>query len=300
MLDLLLLIAIVGGCLYAVYKMVLFFADADKRELRHFFLRNQKDHAERKKRLEQEFYDQLRVKDSAFKTKVAPALLAGAIVFGIFTVFQTTFPPAVEKRPPIPSLTPKQRDTTSPVIPPEITHSTAPSRHEELIKTDGISAWRDEKGIVKYSNTTTPASSRVMPAAQQAEPVGNETPIIITNNNQILVPVTLGNGGRTVKATFLLDTGCNTTLLHHDVAKAVSPRRTRSGMSTIANGQKVPAEFGTVDFIQVGPVVAHNVEVMAHLVQYEEGNSYNGLLGMTFLRRHPFHIDMERRVIRWM
>ncbi len=114
------------------------------------------------------------------------------------------------------------------------------------------------------------------------------------------MPVILGHGGKAVKATFLLDTGCTGLLLHPNVAMMINPRRVGTGKSIIANGQEVPTDFCVIDFIQVGPFVERNLEVSTHHVQHLDKHDYHGLLGMAFLKKHPFQIDLERRVIRWL
>lgn len=297
MLDLILLLAIITGCVYALYKAVLFFADADKRELRNYFLRNQKDHAERKKRLEQEFHSQLRVKDSALKTKVAPALLAGAILLILANILYTP-QPAPEQYLATPPITPTPKpQETGPIA---ITHDLTPPAAIQSPEENGkLYTWKNKNGVINFSNTAPPPEEHGTTATATPANNANETPIIV-DGNQILVPVILGNGGKAVKATLLLDTGCTGLLLHPKVAAMLNPRKIGIGNTTIANGQQVPTDIGAIDFIQVGQFVERNFEVTTHHVQNSDKHNYHGLLGMAFLKKHPFQIDIQGRVIKWL
>lgn len=126
---------------------------------------------------------------------------------------------------------------------------------------------------------------------------GNATPFTL-KNNQVLVPVTIGYGHREVETILLLDTGASTTALHHRVIRSMNIRGLRKAKARIAGGKVIDTHLARVDYIQVGP---HRIDHFNAVILDFEGEAaeHNGLLGMDFLGRFPYGIDMANRVIRW-
>jgi hypothetical protein len=267
--------------LFVAYKMVLFFSDEnDKARTRRgrakaFFHGNMmKNENERKLHNDQFNWE-------VFKTRIKTHLLPAAIaVLMVVLIINTMIMPRREKE--VVAGTPIfETQKTEIFREPE----EEPTKRSAL-KNDEIHSWTDERGRRHYAN------SKITP-----EGTSRETAVII-KNNQVIVPVIIGHQGRTIQANLLLDTGCTTTLLHPTITNVIQPEITNTGTSTIADGSKIPTNFCRVDFIQVGPFIENNFTATTYHVAGNE--EHQGLLGMEFLKKHPYYVDMERSVIRWM
>ena len=119
-------------------------------------------------------------------------------------------------------------------------------------------------------------------------------------NNQVLVPVTLKNGGETVKVELVLDTGSTRTSIHEALASRlrIDLRLARVSQSEVADGRIIRSRSVTLDSVGVGPFSLASAEV--DLIPYKGSDGvHDGLLGMDFLGKHRYQIDMERELIRW-
>lgn len=118
--------------------------------------------------------------------------------------------------------------------------------------------------------------------------------------NHVLVPVTLHNGGNTVTALLLLDTGCTVTTISEELANRlkIDSLATRTGMTRVADGRMIATRRARIDQMMVGSRAqpAAEVSIMANSGAADQ---YDGLLGMSFLRQHRYQVDYDNGLIRW-
>jgi predicted aspartyl protease len=123
------------------------------------------------------------------------------------------------------------------------------------------------------------------------------TPVTISGNH-VLVPVTLGYGGREVQATLVLDTGADLITIHRWIADQLSLPLTKRAEVRVTGGQTIRARLAELDYVRVGPYEAKKAHVLIILHQGSP-TPHDGLLGMNFLRGLEYSVDFENQVIRW-
>jgi hypothetical protein len=124
-----------------------------------------------------------------------------------------------------------------------------------------------------------------------------ETPVTI-RENQVLVPVRVGYGGREVELTLLLDTGAQQTLLYRHAVARLEIDRAERAVGQVAGGYRVQTWRVVLQSLRVGPWANRDMEVflMDHVAP---GAAEDGLLGMDFLAGRDYRIDRANQRIRW-
>jgi hypothetical protein len=136
---------------------------------------------------------------------------------------------------------------------------------------------------------------------QQEKPAGQEqvTRVRVVSN-QVLVPVLLKNGGESVRVELVLDTGATRTAIHDGLVSRlkIDLRNAKASQSELADGRIVTSRVAKIDALQVGPFATPSAELEVIPYKGSEG-IHDGLLGMDFLGKHRYQIDMEHETIRW-
>lgn len=143
-------------------------------------------------------------------------------------------------------------------------------------------------------------ADRPAPEPEKAIQKGDQVTRVRVINNQVLVPVTLKNGGEAVRLELVLDTGATRTAIHEYLAGRlrIDLRSAKHSQAEVADGRMITSRSARVDSLVVGPFAMTAADV--ELIPYKGMDGmHDGLLGMDFLGKHRYQLDVERELIRW-
>ena len=155
--------------------------------------------------------------------------------------------------------------------------------------------WKDKGGVTNFSNVAPPQEVVSVRTEAENNPYNNRTKVEI-HGNKIYVPVTIAHSRKKIDTSLLLDTGCTTTVLPERITRYLNATHIGSSRSRVADGRFVRGEKKVVENFIVGPYVHKTFEVISQAVA---GSQNKGLLGMDFLKHHPFTIDYQNQFIVW-
>lgn len=168
----------------------------------------------------------------------------------------------------------------------------------QTIESTGEALGRFES-TVPVTAPAAPSSSKPpgpdRPPLQQ--PARQQTPVVI-KGNRVLVPVEAALGNRVVQLLLLLDTGATTTVFHRQALAELDLPRGRPYKAMVAGGSTVRSSKIRFRYIKVGPFRTENASAM--VINLKEGKPpFDGMLGMDFLKNHPYQVDFNKQVLHW-
>ncbi len=139
---------------------------------------------------------------------------------------------------------------------------------------------------------------------QPPEVIGEETKntgyqtIVRIQGNRVLVPVKVALGNRVAKLHLLLDTGASTTVFHRQALASFDLPSGKLYQAKVAGGGTVPSEKIRFQRIEIGPF-RQNMSFAMVIDHKGQDLPFDGMLGMDFLRDHPYSIDFSKGILTW-
>ena len=150
---------------------------------------------------------------------------------------------------------------------------------------------QDSEGRTTFTNVATSADARLLDSGAEGKP---SLPVQIVDD-QVIVPVTLGNNGVEIHTSVILDRNSSRSLFTREVAdflKAEEVGVTRHRMGEIF----IPMESRKVSYLKIGSIVENEFVFLA----FADQNQYRrSILGRDFIDKHPFEIDEKRKLLIW-
>ena len=162
-------------------------------------------------------------------------------------------------------------------------------------KDDKIYAYKDEDGRTQFTNVGVPEDGQLVHDSSITNNQQDSLPIEISDN-KIYVPVTIGHRGKQMTTSLLLERESNKTVLPKRIADFVNADNVRVTSTPVVHGKVIQGDTIRVNYFNVGSVIENNFIITS---TSEKAYSRQGILGMDFIVRHPFQIDVENKVLVW-
>lgn len=148
-----------------------------------------------------------------------------------------------------------------------------------------------KQAVTSAAKTALVATEPPSVMAARALPSAKATPDITVplkpHNNALMVEATLDDS---VSGTFVVDTGATYTSISQQMADKLGPALKPIGTVriTTANG-RIDVPKVLISKVSLNGLEAHNVE--ATIIQVREGSSFQGLLGLSFIKQFQLTIN---------
>lgn len=154
--------------------------------------------------------------------------------------------------------------------------------------------------VIVDDESKIPARYRKKSQASRSSGAREKYTGVTVRGNKVIVPVTVSYRGNQVHARMLLDTGASLTAIFPGLANrlGIRPEHGERSVGRIADGSYIEAVHTRVEYMQVGPKVQQNSEVVV-VNQAGPSMGFDGLLGMNFLGDFRYHVNLQNSTIEW-
>jgi len=159
---------------------------------------------------------------------------------------------------------------------------------------------KDGTVVIVDDESKIPARYRKKSQASRSSGGSERYTGVTVRGNKVIVPVTFSYRGNLVQGRMLLDTGASLTAIFPGLASrlGIQPDHGQRAVGRIADGSFIEAQHTRVEYMQVGPKVQQNSEVVV-LQQAGPSMGFDGLLGMSFLGDFRYHVNLQNSTIEW-